>query len=286
MRTWFDGALTEGSLALDPRDRGLMLGDGLFETMLVVNRTPLWGNMHLARMEGAAHELGIAFDRARIDTAIATVTADLPATHHALRVTLTRGPAGRGLAGVGATPSLLVTADAFDAALMLRPATLLTSTVRRSTASPAARMKTLSYIDNVAAAREAHSRAMDDALMLNNSGKVACATIANIFLLRGRTLITPARDQAILTGVTRQTLIAGAQHDGYAIEERAVDPSELHSADAVFLTNSLRLVRPVTALDGQPLATADLTGLVDTLCAAARLQCGRDPRVDSRALAD
>ena len=39
-------------LPIDPRDRGLTLGDGLFETMLVVNRTPLWANMHLARMEG------------------------------------------------------------------------------------------------------------------------------------------------------------------------------------------------------------------------------------------
>ena len=50
---WFNGALSARAPSpLDPRDRGLHLGDGLFETILVVNRMPLWANMHLARMRG------------------------------------------------------------------------------------------------------------------------------------------------------------------------------------------------------------------------------------------
>lgn len=279
-RVWFNGELVDGLLPLDPRDRGLLLGDGLFETMLVVNRTPLWANMHLARMEAAARELGLPFDRPAIDNAVAVVVDGLTEAHHVLRITLTRGAGARGLAGTGAKPSLLLTAEPFDPGLMLQPATLLISTIRRSPASPAARHKTLSYIDNIVAAREAHSRAMDDAVMLNTAGKVACTTIANIFLLKDKTLITPARDQAILIGVTRQALIACAHHAGLETQERAVVTAELREADAVFLTNSLRLVRPVTALDGDPLATADLSPLVDALCEAARLQCGRDPRVD------
>ena len=48
--------------------------------------------------------------------------------------------------------------------------------------------------------------------MLNTDGRVACSTIANIFLMKDGKLITPARDQAILTGVMRQALIAAAQH--------------------------------------------------------------------------
>lgn len=279
-KVWFNGVLTDGPLALDSRDRGLLLGDGLFETMLVINRTPLWANMHLARMEGSAHELGIAFDRQHIDAAIAAVLEGIAETHYALRVTLTRGQAARGLAGAGSSPTLLVTADPFDAKLLLQPASLITSTIRRSTSSPAARHKTLSYIDNIAAAREAASRAMDDALMLNTEGHVACSTIANIFLLKDGRLITPARDQAILTGVTRQALLACAHHLGIGTLERAVDPAELLAADAVFLTNSLRLLRPVTTLDGVGLPQADLPPLADALCEAARLQCGRDPRVD------
>jgi branched-chain amino acid aminotransferase len=139
-------------------------------------------------------------------------------------------------------------------------------------------LKTLSYIDNIAAAREAWSHGMEDALMLNTAGNVACTTIANIFLLKGKTLVTPSRDQGILTGVTRQTLLHFAAHLGLTAEERAVKPDELTRADAVFLTNSLRFIRPVTALDREPLPQADLSALVQSLSEAARLQCGHDPR--------
>ena len=57
-RTWFNGSLVDGPLRVERGDRGLLLGDGLFETILAVNRKPLWGNMHFARLEAAAKELG------------------------------------------------------------------------------------------------------------------------------------------------------------------------------------------------------------------------------------
>lgn len=278
-RVWFNGAITEGPLELDRGDRGLLLGDGLFETLLVLNRTPLWGNMHFARLESAAHELGIGFDRDVLDDALEEVLEDAPQGHGVLRVTLTRGTAVRGLGASGGSPSLLLTLDPFDAALMLKPVALATATVRRNTHAPSSRLKTLSYIDNIAAAREAVAHGVEDALMLNTQGNAACSTIANIFLLKGKALITPARDQGILTGVTRQALVHAAPHLGLVAEERAVAPAELLEADAVFLTNSLRLIRPVTALDKQPLKQADLSSLVERLCEAARLQCGYDPRL-------
>lgn len=278
-RAWFNGALIDGPLPLDRGDRGLLLGDGLFETILVVNRKPLWGNMHFLRLEAAAHELGMGFDRDALDDALDELLADAPKAHQVLRVTLTRGSAVRGLGASGGSPSLLLTLDPFDPALMFKPVALSTTAIRRNPASIASRFKTLSYIDNVAAAREAVSRGTEDALMLNTRGKLACSTIANIFLLKGRTLVTPARDQGILTGIMRQALIHSATRLGYTTEERAVGKTELRQADAVFLTNSLRFIRPVTALDGKPLAEGDLSPLVATLCEAARLQCGHDPRM-------
>lgn len=274
---WFNGAITPGNLEIDPRDRGLLLGDGLFETILILNRTTLWGNMHLARLEGAAKELGLPFNRAAIDDAIAALLDDIEESHHVLRVTLTRGSATRGLGANGGEPSLLLSLDPFDPQLMFQKASLITCTIRRNPASPASRLKTISYIDNIMAAREAAARGADDALMLNTDGKASCSTIANLFLLKNGTLITPARDQAILTGVMRQVLIAAAAHIGIATEERAVAPDELFAADAVFLTNSLRFIRPVTTLDQRMLAQTDLSHLAAALSGAARLQCGRDP---------
>lgn len=278
-RTWFNGALIDGPLEVARGERGLLLGDGLFETMLVLNRTPLWGNMHLARLEAAAHELGLGFHRDGLDDAITEILDGIPKLHHVLRVTLTRGSAARGLAAVGGSSSLLLMLDAFDPAMMLKPVALSSTAIRRNPASVSCRLKTLSYIDNIAAAREAASHGVEDALMLNTAGNVACTTIANLFLLKGKSLITPARDQGILTGVTRQTLLHSAAHVGLRPEERVVKPEELKEADAVFLTNSLRFIRPVTALDREPLGQADLAPLVQALCEAARLQCGHDPRM-------
>ncbi len=278
-RTWFNGALAEGPLAVERGERGLLLGDGLFETILVLNRKPLWGNMHFARMEAAAHELGIGFDRDTLDDAVEDILDGIPRLHHVLRVTLTRGTAARGLAAVGGSSSLLLMLDAFDAGMMLKPVALASTAIRRNPQSVSCRLKTLSYIDNIAAAREAASHGVEDALMLNTQGNVACTTISNIFLLKGKALVTPARDQGILTGVTRQTLLHSAAHLGLTPEERVVKPAELKEADAVFLTNSLRFIRPVTALDRDPLPQADLSALVQSLCEAARLQCGHDPRM-------
>lgn len=278
-RAWFNGSLVDGLLAVDRGERGLLLGDGLFETVLVLNRKPLWGNMHLLRLEGAAQELGIPFDRDGLDDALADLLADAPCTHQVLRITLTRGSGGRGLAADGGRPSLLLTLNPFDPGLMFRPVVLASTAIRRNPASATSRHKTLSYVDNIAAAREAAARGAEDALMLNTKGAVACSTIANIFLLRDRTLVTPARDQGILTGVMRQALLHAAARLGFTTGERAMKPAELKKADAVFLTNSLRFIRPVTSLDGKPLAQGDLSPLVSALCEAARLQCGHDPRM-------
>ena len=278
-RCWFNGKLVDGALPIARGERGLLLGDGLFETILVLNRTPLWGNMHFLRLEAAAQELGLGFDRDGLDDAVGEILKDAPSSHQVLRVTLTRGSALRGLAADGGSPSLLLTLDPFDPALMFKPVTLAKTAIRRSTSSMASRHKTLSYIDNIAAAREAAAKGAEDALMLNTKGSIACTSIANIFLLSGNTLITPARDQAILTGIMRQALIHAAPRMGLNVEERAVKPAELKQADAVFLTNSLRFIRPVTALDGKPLRTRDLSGLSQALCDAARLQCGHDPRM-------
>lgn len=278
-RVLLNGVIVEGPLPVGTADRGLTLGDGLFETMLVVNRRPLWLHMHLARMEGAARELGIAYDSDATTQTIESILDGIGLDHHVLRLTLTRGSATRGLSGNGASPTLIATLDPFDAALLFQPATLFTSSIRRSQDSLAARMKTLSYIDNIAAAREAASHGADDALMLNATGKVACSTIANIFIVKKNRLITPARDQAILTGVTRQALIAAAQHIGIFTEERIVTVTDLFRADGVFLTNSLRLIRPVTTIDKQQMPQPDLARITDALCAVARLQCGRDPRL-------
>lgn len=244
---WFNGALVDGALGLDPADRGLTLGDGVFETIAVHDDHAVWLGEHILRMKAAALELGIGFDEAQIHSGVTTVLAENKFDTAVLRITLTRGVVmPRALTGLGDAPSLLVTLSAYDPA---HPAsiTLAVASIRRNETAPSSRLKTLSYIDNIAAAREVKGRA-DDALMLNTAGHVACTTIGNIFLLKDGQLITPNADQGILCGIARARLLPFAK-------ESIVSLADLHEADAVFRTNSLRLVTPVTKVDDHVLGT-------------------------------
>jgi branched-chain amino acid aminotransferase len=275
--TWFNGMFVAGTLPLDPHDRGLLLGDGVFETLAVINHKPLWLDEHVQRMAHAAAELGIAFNADGTFAGLTAVLKKSAAPCEVLRITLSRGKAARGLAEDGTSPSLLITLDEFAAKNLFQSCRLKVSQVRRNEFAPSSRLKTLSYIDGIAAAREVAGHA-DDALMLNTSGHVASATVANILALLGDELITPSLDQGVLPGITRRVLLDLAQKLGLEPVERVVQFEELFRADAVFLCNSLRFIRPVTMLNGEPLGKSSLDSLIEGLGGLAKKQCGTDPR--------
>jgi branched-chain amino acid aminotransferase len=274
---WFNGQFVDGPLPLDPQDRGLLLGDGIFETIAVINHKPLWLDEHLQRMSQAAAELGIAFNAEGLFAGLGEVLKRSQAQFEALRITLSRGKTSRGLAGNSTSPSLLMTLDGFDAKNLFQPCRFKVSQVRRNEFAPSSRLKTLSYIDGIAAAREVVADA-DDALMLNTRGHVASSTVANIFLLQGNELATPSLNQGILPGITRRVLLDNAKRMGFTPIEKVVSLEDLFRADAVFLCNSLRFVRPVTILNGEPLGKRPIDDLGDGLGVMAKKQCGIDPR--------
>jgi branched-chain amino acid aminotransferase len=254
---WCNGALVE-SLTLDVAERGLMLGDGIFETVLVLAGKPIWLEQHLTRMSGAAQSLGLIHDESKLRRGLAELLERAAFASEVLRITLTRGPTGRGFALNGDRPSLILALNPFERSKLPTSLRLATSSIRRNPTAPSSTHKTLSYVDGIAATREVASRA-DDALMLNTKGHVASTTSANIFLLMGNRLITPPPDQGILNGIARRTLIVGAAQLGLTVDERIIQTSELISADAAFLTNSLRLATPLSSIDGKACGTRDIS---------------------------
>jgi branched-chain amino acid aminotransferase len=272
---WFNGQLVPEALALDPSDRGLLLGDGLFETIAVFNGKAVWLADHLDRLLDGAVVLGLPAERQVIEASVTEVLTHAEVPHGTLRITLTRGPAARGLAAEASRPSLLVTFTPWVRKTLFTPVKLITASFRRNETSPASRLKTLSYADNILAAREAAAAGADDALFLNMRGHVAATTIANVFILRGSRLSTSRIEDGVLPGIARRKLLA--INGG---EQRKITPTELGAADAVFLTNSLRLVRPVHALEGHRLRRNDaaVAGLFDALCRRIAEDCGIDPR--------
>jgi branched-chain amino acid aminotransferase len=232
----------------------------------------LWQAQHLARFKAGAIELGIAFPEADINTSLSALCQNLRG-HYVLRLTLTRGAAGRGLAADTQDFTYIATLQAFDAALMFRPLDLVPVSIRRNETSPASRIKVTSYMDAILAAREAAAKGFDDGLMLNNKGFVASTTIGNLFLVKGNHFVTPSLDQGILPGIMRSVVITLAPQAGFHVAERAIEACEFEAADGYFVTNSLRFLRP-----SKGYAQAQVQTLIDLLCAAAQQQTGQDPR--------
>ena len=245
-------------------DRGLTLGDGLFETLLAEGGTLVAFDDHAARLERSCLALGLpaparAVLRRKADAALAG--AGLREVRSAVRLTWTAGSGGRGLERpMTLAPRLFATAAA--APRPATPARLVTTDIRRNDTSPASRMKTLSYLDNILARHDALARGGDEALMLNTRGEVAGAAAANIFWLKDDRLFTPALDCGVLAGIARGEVLAEAATVGLVVEEVRAGPDALADTQGVFLTNSLMGLRAVSTIDGRPQQPTQVTTLL------------------------
>lgn len=255
---YLNGRLVAAAEArIDPADRGLLLGDGLFETLRCVKGRPDRLDAHLARLEAGAAVLGIPLPASprKIKSGLAeTLKANrLTQCDAAVRITLTRGPGPRGLLPPDdPTPTLMIAANAL-AARADQPATAVLATLRRNQHSPLANLKSLNYLDNLLARREAAERGADEALLLNTAGRLASASAANLFLVRGRSLFTPPLTEGVLPGVTRAAVLALAAGANLDAHETPLALDDLWRSEEAFLTNSLIGVRPLAAVDGKGL---------------------------------
>ncbi|MCO5176655.1 MAG: branched-chain amino acid transaminase [Thermomicrobiales bacterium] len=113
------------------------------------------------------------------------------------------------------------------------------------------------YINSSLAKDQAAEAGFDDALMLNERGKIAEASGANLFIVRNGTLITSPVNGDILEGITRRTVAKFARDLGIALEEREIDRSELYVADEAFLCGTGAQVAAVGNIDGRPVGNGE-----------------------------
>lgn len=268
---WLNGRLLESAEArVDPSDRGLLLGDGLFETMRAeAGRAPLLAR-HLARLRAGAAVLGlpVPFAEAALAEAVAGLLRAAGLGDAALRLTLTRGPGPRGLLPP-AEPTPTVLLAAFPLPAPPPPARAAIATVtRRNEHSPLSRLKALGYLDNLLALQEARAAGADEALLLNTAGRLACATTASLFLIEGGRLLTPPVAEGALPGITRALVIEAAAAFGLGCREEPLPPHRLQTAEGAFLTSSLVGIRPLIAVGGRPLGDGSPHPLAQRLQAA------------------
>lgn len=244
-------------MTLDPEDRGFLLGDGLFETLLWSGGALHRFEAHVARLTAGCAALGLHAP-AREDlerAALAAIErADLQGARAAVRLTWTAGGGGRGLNRPD-EPQPRLFAAAHPSPRPGGPVRLAVVGIRRNEGSPASRLKTLAYLDNVLARRAARLAGADEAVMLNNRGEVACAAAANLFWFDGEALTTPALDCGALDGITRRAVLDAARALGLETREARATMADLARAPGVFLTNSLIGALRAASFDGAPIAS-------------------------------
>lgn len=275
MLVYHDGTISDRSVrAFDLTDRGLLLGDGVFDTALVLGGRIFRNDAHLERLVVAARELGIDVDGDAIRRAGEALASR--GQEGVLRTNVTRGPGPRGLRPRSPQcPTLFAILAPLPENVFFAPLTLAVATIRRNESSPTSRLKTLNYLDAVLAAGAAAAAGFDEALFLNCAGKVACAATANIFAVLGGEIVTPPVADGVLPGIVRGFILSEC-----GARERSLDLAELLAADAVFVTSSLRLVAPVTRIGVRSFGSRRLAAIADLQQALRRAilaECGVAP---------
>lgn len=255
MKTWLclNGQfLPANSACLSVLDQGFLFGYGLFETILVREGRPRFLTAHLQRLETGCAALGITLPRPVTEMGdLVDQTIKLNGVvDGALRITLSAGPAPGEAAGnlVIATRPLPYTP--LDYVKGFRAGW---SSFRRNEQSPLVKFKTLNYLENLLARREAREKGWDEALFLNTAGCVAEGTMSNVFLVKNDRVITPSSDQGLLPGIMRQAVLDVCRRLALQAEERPVSLDELLAASECFLTNSLMEIMPLVEIDRQPI---------------------------------
>ncbi len=249
------------ALALPLDDRGLLLADGIFETVLVEQTQPRLLPDHLERWRVTAALLGMAPPPGveRVQALIREAVARSAIRTGALRLNWSRGGGAGWAEGDGPRPHGIDLPGEGEPQplhrfwLQLTPlqpsfsdlTTIVSRTERRNAHSRLSRCKTLAYGPSIQARREARLAAADDALLLSTSGELCCATTANLLLRCHDRWLTPPLSSGCLPGVMRERALAL----GLAVEA-SLAPGRLDQAQALLLINSLGC-RPVRAIDGR-----------------------------------
>lgn len=255
-RLWCNGALTASAeVRIDPADRGFLLGDGVFETIRADGSgRPLHLARHLARLrQGAAI---LRFDIPYEDAALADALSAVAAGREcALRLTVTRGPAPRGvLPPSQPRPTVLIASGPVPPQAAAARLVVARETCRNEF-SPLSRIKSLNYADAILARLEAQARGADDAILLNTRGRVAESTSSTLLLCRAGSWRTPPVPEGALPGIARALLLAAG-----LCGEAPCHAQDLARCEAALLVNSLG-ARIVASIGDRPLDSAPASRL-------------------------
>jgi len=238
-----DGKPLDESLPL----RSLLYAEGVFETFRWKNSPPVFLKNHIERMSDGAKLLWIPFpgaEKVRKAVEAAVETSGIEDAYVKICL-LSSGPLKfYELADRGHLLAVIRKYEPPDEHVRAH----VSSFKRRS--SPLLAIKSLNYLENVLARREAKSMGYDEAIFLNEWGEVTEGSSTNIFWAKGDVLHAPALECGLLPGITRDALISLAPELGLEVKEGKFNLKDVLKSQGAFFTNSLMGITAISAVDG------------------------------------
>jgi branched-chain amino acid aminotransferase len=252
LRIWLNGRLYNDpqQATVAGMDHGLIVGDGVFETLKVTERGAFAVRRHLNRLSRSAAALQLpAPDHMQISEAIESVLDGRGFPLGKLRITYTGGRGPLGSEAAYGPPTLIAALAPVAAAPPL--ASVVTAPWTRNEHGALAGVKSVSYAENVRALGYAASHNAAEAIFLNTAGHLCEGTGSNIFFVFAGTVLTPPLSSGPLAGITRELIM-----EWNSVEECDVTLDEAKRADEVFLTSSMRDVQGIERWDDRDFSPA------------------------------
>jgi len=233
---------------------GLLSGWGIFSTLRVAEGALFAWERHWARMSRDAALLNVAMpaDRNAVEEDLLRLIETNGAQNATLRISIVRNGGGFLEGPSSGLPSdvIAVTANSKSWGESVR---LTIQPNARFAAGEFTSAKMLSWAHNLRWVERAQSEGFDEVLLLNEHGRVAECTSANIFAVSGGEVATPPVSEGCLPGITRQVLIEEVRVPGIRFVERSLTLDELCQADEVLITSTTRGLLPVREIAGREL---------------------------------
>lgn len=253
-----------------PMDRGLLYGDGLFETMLVQAGAIRFESRHAARLREGCRRLAIEADHDRIWS-----QARMTAQRHGaatLRLQLTRGTAvARGYAPAGSevARTLLAVFPAPAPGELPAHRKVVTLQARLGENVLLAGLKHCNRLEQVLARQQLKAAGgAFEGLLASSSGMLVSGTMSNVFLELDGELVTPSLDLCGVAGVVRGVALDAAARAGIAVRVAALPLAALARCSALALSNARMGLVMVHELDGRPLGERTRLHQLATMVAA------------------
>jgi branched-chain amino acid aminotransferase len=243
--------------SLFPGQLGLLAGWGVFTTLRVVDGALFAWERHWARMSRDARLLNVEMPRdpGQVERDLVHLAEKNEAPDCTMRLVVIRNGGGfwEGPSSGRASDTIALTAASKRWGASVR---LSIQPHARFAASDFTRTKVLSWAQNLRWAERAQEQGFDEVILLNEYGRVAECTSANVFAVFGQEISTPPVSEGCLPGITREVLLEEVRVPGLRLMERELTVDELYQADEVFITSTTRGLLPVReiadrALTGQ-----------------------------------